>query len=440
MQELTTDIFYNTYEPELSPIERTERRLLILAGAFVVVNFAALMLVRGNTLMLQWMPLLIWLGCALTGHLLLRRYLPHRDPMLFPLAMFLSGWGLVIIDRVAPSFADRQAVWLIASLTGMILTASLPHLIRWLRDFRYLLLISGLLLLVSTIIFGTNPSGEETAPQLWLGFSGLYFQPSEMLKIILVAFLSSYLAEQYPALRAEGGEGDGRRLTFSPRVLGPILLMWTLAVVILIWQRDLGTAMLFFIVFLLLLYVSSGYILILISGAVLAGIAGLVAYHLFSVVELRIDIWVNPWQDAGGRAYQIVQSLMAFASGSIFGQGVGQGMPTFIPVVHSDFIFSALAEEWGLLGVIATIVCFALLVVRGLRVSTLQQERPFYALLALGLSLLIGVQSLMIMGGVLKLVPLTGVTLPFMSYGGSSLLMTFVNLGLLLRLSAGDHL
>lgn len=439
MQEVNTDIFYNTYEPELAPIERTERRLLFVGGAFVIVNFSALMLVREVSLLVQWMPLLVWLGCALMGHLLLKRYLPHRDPILFPLAMFLSGWGLVIIDRVAPTFADRQAVWLIASVTAMILTAALPHLIRWLKDYRYILLIGGLLLLVSTIIFGIHPSGEETAPQLWLGYSGLYFQPSEMLKIILVSFLASYLAEQYPVIRAEGIEGDQRRLSFSPRIIGPIFLMWTLAVVVLVWQRDLGTAMLFFIVFLLLLYVASGYTLILVGGGVLAALAGFVAYHLFGVVQLRVDIWLNPWQDAAGRAYQIVQSLMAFASGSVFGQGVGQGTPVFIPVVHSDFIFAALAEEWGLLGVVTSVICLVLIVVRGLRISTLQQERPFYALFALGLSLLIGVQSLMIMGGVLKLVPLTGVTLPFMSYGGSSLLMTFINLGLLLRLSAGDN-
>jgi cell division protein FtsW (lipid II flippase) len=437
MQERTTDIFYNTYEPELSPTERTERRLLLAGGAFIGVNFAALMLVRGNTEITAWMPLIVWIGCSLAGHLLLRRYLTHRDPLLFPLAMFLSGWGLVIIDRVAPAFADRQAIWLIAAIAAMVLTAALPHLIRWLKEYRYILLLTGLTLLVSTIVFGTNPSGEETAPQLWLGFSGLYFQPSEMLKIILVAFLASYLAEQYPLIRAE--DGDERRLSFSPRVFGPILLMWTLAVLVLVWQRDLGTAMLFFIVFLILLYVASGHTLILMSGIVLMAIAGFAAYNLFSVVELRVDIWLNPWADADGRAYQIVQSLMAFASGSVFGQGVGQGAPVFIPVVHSDFIFSALAEEWGLMGVISVVICITLFIVRGLRISTLQQERPFYALLALGLSLLIGVQSLMIMGGVLKLVPLTGVTLPFMSYGGSSLLMTFVNLGLLLRLSAGDN-
>lgn len=438
MVRLLTGLPGHTLEPEHLPADRAERRLLLLGGAFVAVNYTALMLVRGAADPLQWVPLLVWLVCAALGHLLLRRYLPAHDPFLFPLAMILSGWGLVMIDRLAPSFADRQAVWLTAALTAMILTAALPHLIRWLKDYRYLLLLGGLALLVSTILFGTNPSGDPFAPQLWLGYSGVYFQPSEALKVILVAFLASYLAEQYPLLRAEGLESD-RRLNFSPRVLGPILLMWSLAAVILVWQRDLGTAMLFFFVFLLLLYVASGSVWILVSGAGLTLIAGVVAYGLFDVVRLRVDIWLNPWLEADGRAYQIVQSLMAFAAGGVFGQGVGQGIPTFIPVAHSDFIFAALAEEWGLLGVVALLVCFLLLVARGLRISTMQQERPFYALLAAGLTLIIGVQMLMITGGVLKLIPLTGVTLPFVSYGGSSLLLTYIMLGLLLRLSVVEY-
>jgi cell division protein FtsW (lipid II flippase) len=204
----------------------------------------------------------------------------------------------------------------------------------------------------------------------------------------------------------------------------------------LIWQRDLGTAILFFAVFLVLLYVASGYNLILVSGAILIAIAGFVAYRQFDVVQLRIDIWINPWPEADGRAFQIVQSLLAFAAGGVFGQGVGQGSPTYIPVVHSDFVFAALAEEWGLLGVITVIACIAILVTRGMRAAVRQQRRPFLALLTVGLSMLIATQSLLITAGVLKLVPLTGVTLPFLSYGGSSLLASFIIIGLLLRLSA----
>ncbi len=174
----------------------------------------------------------------------------------------------------------------------------------------------------------------------------------------------------------------------------------------------------------------------MIGGSVLLMVAGLVAYNLFSVVELRVDIWINPWLEADGRAYQIVQSLMAFAAGGIWGEGIGQGSPTYIPVVHSDFIFSALAEEYGLLGIIVCIAGLAILVMRGMRMAVQHQSRPFYALLATGLSMLLAIQSVLIMGGVLKLLPLTGVTLPFLSYGGSSLLATFVITGLLLRLSS----
>lgn len=414
---------------------RIERGLLFLAMAFLTVNFLALILLRGGSTHdgLHW---LAWVLCAAGGHRTLNRYLPRRDPLLFPIVMLLTGWGLVLIDRLAPLFADRQTLWLIISLLAMLVTAIFPQVLHWLRTYRYILLISGLVLLVCTILLGRNPSGF--GPELWLGIGNIFFQPSEALKIMLAAFLASYLSEQYLSLRAEEklSRFTGRFAWLSPRILGPIVLMWSLCVVVLLWQQDLGTALIFFAVFLILLYVATGQIFILLSGVGLTLMAAFVAYQRFSVVRLRIDIWLNPWLEADGRAYQIVQSLMAFGAGGIFGQGIGQGSPDYIPVVHSDFILAALAEEWGLLGVLTVIMCIALLVTRGLRIAAYHQERPFYALLTVGLSSLIGIQSLLIMGGVLKLVPLTGVTLPYLSYGGSSLLMSFVLIGLLLRLSA----
>ncbi len=434
---MATDTFpVDLQEPPSAPRLRTEQLLLGMSGVFLFVNFLALALNRPLASLEDWLHLVAWMACALVGSWLLHHRLPNHDPLLFPLTMFLSGWGLVLIDRLAPIFADRQTIWLIVSVAAMLAVALFRQPLRWLRSFRYVLLVVGLILLISTIILGTNPSGQAGAPQLWLGVGSIYFQPSEALKIILVAFLASYLAEQYPALRAKELNTENRRLAVSPRVTGPILLMWGLSVVILVWQRDLGTAILFFVVFLVLLYVASGYTLILLGGAVLIAIAAIVAYNRFDVVQLRVDIWLNPWPEAEGRAFQIVQSLLAFAAGGIFGQGVGQGSPTYIPVVHSDFVFAALAEEWGFLGIIAAICAIALLVVRGMRVATRQNTRPFLALLSLGLSMLIATQSLLIMGGVLKLLPLTGVTLPFLSYGGSSLLASFVIVGLLLRLSA----
>jgi cell division protein FtsW (lipid II flippase) len=416
-----------------------ERTLLLLAGIFISVNFLALSLLRPETIALNGISLAVWILCAVIGHQALNRALPKRDPLLFPLAMLLSGWGLVMIDRLAPNFADRQTLWLVISVVALVLVVSLPNALRWLRSYRYLLLLFGLALLVSTIILGRNPSGQIGAPQLWLGIGTVFFQPSEALKIILVSFLASYLGEQYPALRAEGIAPDHHRFSLSPRIVGPILLMWGLSVVILVWQRDLGTAILFFMVFLVLLYVASGYPLILISGFALVIVAGLIAYYRFSVVRLRVDIWINPWPEANDRAFQIVQSLLAFAAGGIFGQGVGQGSPTYIPVVHSDFVFAALAEEWGLLGVLVVIACIGVLVMRGMRIGIRYGERPFNALMAVGISTILAVQSLLIMCGVLKLLPLTGVTLPFLSYGGSSLLASFIMIGLLLQLSGMEN-
>jgi cell division protein FtsW (lipid II flippase) len=417
------------------------RAILLAAGGFIAINLAALWLqnpARGEI----WVLFGVWAACAMIGSALTARLLPNRDPILFPLVIFMSGWGLIGIQRLAPNFAERQMIWLIISTVALLIVLALPNILTLLRAFRYSLLVTGLALLVGTILLGTNPSGQAGAPELWLGFGTIFFQPSEPLKIILVAFLASYLAEQYPALRAEGIDTSGKRRiwTISPRIGGPILLMWGVSIIVLIWQRDLGTAILFFLVFLLLLYVASGFTPLLIGGALLVAAAGVVAYQLFAVVRLRIDIWINPWLEADGRAYQIVQSLMAFAAGGVFGQGIAQGAPNYVPVAHSDFIFAALAEEWGLLGVIVVIACFAILIARGLRIaaclSAAPRSRPFHTLLAVGLTTVFGVQALLIMGGVIKLVPLTGVTLPFFSYGGSSLLISFIAVGLLMRLSS----
>jgi cell division protein FtsW (lipid II flippase) len=419
--------------PNDRAIRRTERLLLLISAVFIGANFLALSIVNAST-PFNWIHFLVWMVCASLGTMMLDHYLPGRDPLLFPVVMLLSGWGLILIDRLAPNFADRQTIWLCIALVALLLVACLPHPLRWLRQYRYSLLLIGILLLVGTIILGRNPSGLVGAPQLWLGIGSVFFQPSEALKIILVAFLASYLAEQYPAVRSQVLRPGWVNL--SPRIFGPIVLMWGVCLVILVWQRDLGTAILFFTVFMLLLYVASGQGFILGSGFVLVVLAGIAGYFAFPVVRLRVDIWLNPWPEADGRAYQIVQSLLAFAAGGIFGQGVAQGSPTYIPVVHSDFAFSAVAEEWGLLGIITVIICLALIITRGFQTAVTHHKRAFLALLATGLSLVIAMQSLLIMGGVLKLVPLTGVTLPFLSYGGSSLLASFVMVGLLLRLSA----
>ncbi len=409
------------------------RILLLLAGVFVFAGMASIALTRPSSAE-HWAGFAVWIVCALGAATTLKWRLPNHDPLLLVLPVFLSGWGLVAIERLAPAFADRQALWLAISMLAMLGIAAFPHVLRWLRGYRYSLLAAALLLLAATIVLGRNPSGLDFAPRLWLGTGAFYFQPSEITKVILVAFMASYLAEQNATLRArnEGAAGG-----LSLRLIGPILLMWLLSMVILVWQRDLGTAMLFFIVFLLLLYLSSGEIRLALGGAILVLVAGVVAYQLFDVVQLRVDIWLDPWPEADGRAYQIVQSLMAFAAGGVAGAGVGLGSPGYIPVVHSDFVFAAIAEEWGLLGVIAILSSFGVLAWRGLAIALSHSGSAFHRLLSAGLTMTLLVQALMIMAGVLKLLPLTGVTLPFISYGGSSLFACHIMLGLLLRLSSG---
>jgi len=406
-----------------------ERNLLLLAGLFLLVTAVSLSIV-----MVDLWPLalfVVWLAAASFGHHTLNRILPQRDPLIFAVAMLLSGWGLFAIQRLAPNFAWRQAIWLLLSVLVMLAISTLPIHMRWLRRYRYTWLLAGLALLLVSIVLGVNPSGA--GPRLWLGAWGLYFQPSELLKLALVIFLASYLADYREDLR--NTNTPGKHLP-SLRALGPLLLMWGLCMVVTVWQQDLGTATLLFIVFLTMLYIASGQIGYVLFGLLLLLLAAVVAYHLFGVVELRIEIWLNPWPEASGRAFQIVQSLLAFAAGGVIGQGIGQGAPVYVPVVHSDFIFAAIAEEWGLVGALTVIVCLAVLVMRGLQIAALWAESHFRTLLAAGLSVQLAIQTLLIMGGVLKLIPLTGVTLPFVSYGGSSLLMNFSLVGLLLMLSA----
>lgn len=425
----------------LTPSAQIEQRLLLMGGLFLMVNLVTLALLRGFRLG-DWLSLGIWATCSWGCIRLMDKYIPTRDPYLFAIPMFLIGWGIVVIDRLSDTyiynFADRQTLWMVVGLAVMLVIAIRPEPLRWLREYRYLTLFFGLLLLISTITLGSNPSGSPFAPRLWLGFRGVYFQPSELLKILLVGFLASYLAEQYPALRAENIDigKRGHWLGLSPRTLGPILLMWGLSVVLLIWQRDLGAATIFFGVFIVLLYVTSSNLLILAGGGVLLLIAAIAGYNLFSVVRLRVDIWLDPWSQADAGAYQIVQSLMAVAAGGVFGRGIGQGAPNYIPVVHSDFVFSAIAEEWGLVGVGIVLICLLVFIMRSLQIAVRQQERPFFALMAVGLATLIAIQTLLIAGGALRVLPLTGVTLPFLSYGGSSLLINLMIVGLMLRISA----
>jgi cell division protein FtsW (lipid II flippase) len=402
--------------------------LFWLAFLFTGLALTQLGLVNRDLSPATFLPLLVLMGCSgLTIYFLqIRRQ--FGEAILLPLIFFLTGLGLALITRLAPAFVVRQLFWLATATVLLLLVTCLPKNLNWLRRYKYTWLIGGLLLLASTLIFGVNPSGFGA--RLWLQVGNLFFQPSELLKLFLIVFLAGYLADRrYQLIRVKAYIGP---LPIPhPSYWGPMLLMWGFSMVLLIWQRDLGAALLFFGVFLGMVYIATGQKRYIWAGVLLLIVAGTLGYLMFDVIRLRVDGFLNPWLDPAGRSFQIVQSLLAFASGSIFGQGLGQGLPTAIPVVHTDFVYAAIGEEYGLLGALGVLACFALLVSRAFHIA-LRARDEFAQLLAAGIGTMLALQTLVITAGTLKLMPLTGVTLPFVSYGGSSLVVSFFMVGLLL--------
>lgn len=369
----------------------------------------------------HWLGFAIWVCLIIAADRITAAHLHERDPYLLPAAALLSGWGLLTIWRLDSGFGIRQMIWLGLSFGVLVLAIRFQVKIDFLRRYKYLLLTGGLLLTALTLIFGTNPEGH--GPRLWFGCCGVYFQPSEPLKLLLIVFLSAYLADRLPI-----------HLKIFPLIL-PTLFVTGLALLILLIQQDLGTASIFILLFTAILYIATARrrILLFTGGALV--LAGLVGYFFIGIIHIRVDAWLNPWNDPSGHSYQIVQSLLAIANGGLIGRGPGLGSPTLVPVAISDFIFSAIAEETGLAGTFGLLLALGLLLSRGMRAALNAPDR-FRRFLAAGLTAYLGIQSLMIIGGNLRLVPLTGVTLPFVSYGGSSLLTAFVAIWLLLVISA----
>ena len=384
--------------------------LLLLTGTFLFANFLSLGLQRRSTLQLaHWSHLLVWLFCAVAGQRWLALRMPQRDQLLFPLVMLQAGSGLLLIDRLVPEFADRQTVWLPGGLVIALGLAAWPRILqRTCSMGRFSPVLIFLLLVAAVALEGEN--------------AGL---PGELLKLVMVVHYCAWLA-----CRTADAQSDNWL-----RSLGWRSLLWGVPLLILAWQRDPGSALLTGIILLLLLNMATGSRSLLVSSLALCTLSGLFAWWQFDVVRQRVAIWLDPWTDAGDSGYQLVQGILAFAEGGLTGAGVGQGQPLYIPVVHTDFVLAALAEEWGLLGVLVLLACMATMTLRGLQISIRLRTSKFHCLLATGMTLMLGVQGLIICAGVLKLLPLTGVTLPFLGYGGSSLLTSLLAAALLIRLS-----
>ena len=371
----------------------------------------------------HWVGFLIWCLFTYLAHRTLIHYLPERDPYIFPAAALLSGWGLLTVWRLDEDFGARQATWFGISVVVLILSIRYLRNLSFFKNYKYIFLSSGLLITALTLIFGTNPMG--VGPRLWLGVWGVYFQPSEPLKILLVIYLSAYLSEKVNI-----------RLSSLPLLI-PTLVVTGVALLLLVVQRDLGTASIFIFIFTIFLFIVTGRRRILIGTGTFLLSTLLIGYFLIDIIHIRVVGWLNPWDDPTGNSYQIIQSLLAVANGGTLGRGLGIGSPLLVPVAISDFIFAAIAEETGLLGTLGLIATIWLLLARGLTIA-LSAPDNFRRYLAAGIVAYLGVQSLLILGGNLRLLPLTGVTLPFVSYGGSSLLTSFIALYLLLSISNTD--
>jgi len=385
--------------------------------------------------------LVAYIGALLAAHIVLVIAGRRTDQILLPTIGLLGGIGLLLMERLPQNLAgslgglaQTQLVWL---LVGVTIVTGLAIAVRndaWLRRYKYTWAAVGVGLLLVTFLFGRDINGQR----LNLQIGPLTGQPSELLKVLLVIFLAGYLSENRPLLVEESTRVGPFRLPPLP-YLAPMVAMWAVALGIVVVERDLGAALLFFLVFLLLLYVATARASYVLLGAVAAGVGGVAVYELLGYVRTRVDVWLNPFADPLGAGYQIVQALHAFARGGLLGTGLGNGLPTIggrppIPALHTDFPFAALGEELGLVGILAILGLYLVVIERGLRIAAAAPDE-FRALLAAGLSLVVGVQAFIIAAGNLKLVPLTGITLPFISYGGSSLLANAVVVGLLIALS-----
>lgn len=410
-----------------------ELSLLPFPVLLLLIGLTLMHLARGGPLEDRDRALLIWLAVGLSvTHLWLCIRHPRADQIILPAASMLASLSVLMVARLVPDLAQRQAMWIGVGLLAMLVTQAILPGVSWLRQYRYSWAALGLLLVLSTFLFGIDPN--ESGARLWLGAGGIFFQPSEVLKILLVIFFAAYLDDYRELLAFSNLRVGWFNLPPLPYLM-PLLFMLGIALGVVVLQRDLGAALLLFGVFLAMLFVGSGRVTFVAGSLMLFVLGADLLYRLFNVVQLRVAVWLDPWATASTTGYQLVQGLTALAAGGLIGSGLTYGYPGYVPAVHTDFMISAIGEELGLAGTLAVVGLYVVLVHRGLRVAALTRD-SFATLLAAGLTSVVGIQALVILGGTLRLIPLTGVTLPLLSYGGSSMLANFVLLGLLLAVSA----
>lgn len=429
---------------------RNTELLLILVNS--VIAFFAYQLVQINTdasNSLSQVLIIIVIFAVLLVHLVIRFTAAEADPYILPTALFLNLLGIVMIHRLdtaqiirnpetglASVEAPGQIVWMLVGLTALSVGMFIVKDHRHLQRFTFTAMLIGFILLLLPLLPGIGAT--INGARLWVQIGGYSFQPAEFAKIALAIFFAGYLARTRLSIQSIKTKYLGIGIP-RPQDLGPILIAWLVSILVLVSQRDLGTSLLFFGLFVGLLYVATGARTWLALGGLLFISGAFVAYSLFGHVRLRATVWLDPFSYANNEGYQLLQALYGFASGGLLGQGLGEGFTWLVPYANSDFILAAFGEELGYTGLAAITLLYGILVQRGIRIA-LSTRDDFGALLATGLALVLALQLFVVFGGVTRLIPLTGLTAPFLAAGGSSLISNWIMVGILIRISHTTNL
>lgn len=430
----------------LRPARGAELFLMVFAlavgiGAYLLVGLGASNAIPDD--LIQHVAVLV--GCALALHITLRLVAPYADPVIAPAAIFLVGLGLAMIRRLDLAYAARgldkefgskQTLWLIIGVGAACAVLLFLRDHRTLRRYTYISMVLALILIVAPMLPGIGRT--INGARIWIRIAGTSMQPAEFAKILLAIFFAGYLVANRDNLSLAGKRVLGLQL---PRLrdFGPLLVVWGLGLAILILQRDLGTSLMFFGMFLAMLYLATERVSWVVIGLLLFVGGALAAANAFAHVGARFNVWLNAmdsqvFEQSPGGSGQLVRGLYGLASGGLFGTGLGEGRPDLVPYAESDFIVASLGEELGLVGLMAILVVYLVLVERGLRTGIGVRD-GFGKLLAGGLALVIAWQCFVVVGGITRIIPLTGLTMPLVAYGGSSMLANWIVIALLLRIS-----
>ena len=429
------------------PLPTRRNAELFLLGFAALITTVALLLVEANQEQgLRWdlaQYAVAYLALFTGAHLAVRRFAPYADPLLLPLVALLNGLGLVMIHRLdlaegettaqgLGGTANQQMLWTLVGVLGFSAIVIFLHDHRILSRYGYVCGLTGLVLLAIPAILPRSLS-EQNGAKIWIQFPGFSIQPAEFSKILLLIFFAAVLVSKRSLFTSAGTHVLGMDLP-RPRDLAPLLAAWIASVGVMVFEKDLGTSLLLYASFLVMVYIATERFSWVVIGLALFAAGSVAAYYLFDHVRDRVQTWRDPFSDPEGAGYQMVQSLFSFATGGIFGTGLGNGQPGTVPAASTDFITAAIGEELGLVGLAAVLMLYTIIIIRGMRTAIAVRD-SFGKLLAAGLATTLAIQLFIVVGGVTKLIPLTGLTTPWLSYGGSSLVANYLLLAILVRIS-----